>query len=222
MKPRFSWLCLLCFLSVFSPTAAAPKLRGKQKAKQTKQTKQTKLTKLWRADRVHSAIQFSTSHFGVYDLVGRFDRYDISMLTRKAPRGRLHNFLGAVITGRIFIKSVNMPSKRMMGSLKNPGYFHARKYPTAHFKGTIVKKIKARLYLLKGKLTIKGKTSAFTMKALFRGYSYPGEKDICGFKVTGLVDRHFFKVGGKHRLHSGFPVVGRMVKLVLHLRMEAR
>lgn len=190
-------------------------------SKQTTKKSSKLPPKRWVADKAHSALQFSTSHFGTYSLVGRFDSFAIEMFTRKAPKGTLQDFSGAVIRGKVFIKSVNMPNPKMMGSLKNKEYFNATKFPVATFQSYSMKRISPKLYDLVGKLTIKGKSTTFRMKAHFGGYSYPNEKDILGFKVVGHVDRHFFGVGGKHKLHSGFPLIGGKVKIVLHLRMEA-
>ena len=175
---------------------------------------QTYPTNKWVADIAHSSLRFSTSHFVVYDLVGRFDDFEIVMYTDE------RDFTDAVIEGTVKIGSANMPNPSMAGNIKGPDYLDVKQYPEATFKSTAIHKTGNDTYEITGDLTIKGMTMTISLNAQFGGYIWGGGG--CGFKVKGSIKRKDFGIGkGEPFEFEGIgPAIGFDVDFELNLRLE--
>ena len=55
---------------------------------------------------------------------------------------------------------------------------------------------------------------------IFNGYAYPGEKRICGFDVSGSINRTDFNIADDDKLHSGKAMHDEIINLKMSLRME--
>ena len=76
--------------------------------------------------------------------------------------------------------------------------FDVEKYPTISFKSTSITKLEGMKYKLVGNLTMKGVTKPATFNLTLNGMgkNQKTQKPIAGFKLTGVVKRTDFGIGG--------------------------
>ena len=215
-KPTLILLSLLTIVAVLSSAwlwgETTEAFRISDKKENT--LPQTYPAKKWVADLQHSSLRFSTSHFVVYDLIGRFDDFEVVMYSDEK------DFTDAMIEGKVKLASGNMPNPQMAVHIKGPDFFDAEQYPEATFKSTAINKTGDNIYEITGDLTIKGITKTITLNAVFGGYMWGGSG--CGFKVKGSINRKDFGIGKgePYEFEGKGPAIGFDVNFELNLRLE--
>ena len=165
-------------------------------------------------DKDHSSISFRTKHWEIVDLIGWFADFNIIMYSDK------EDFTDAVIYAEVFPNSIFMPNEKMMGSAQKSPYLDSENYSKMTFTSSQMKKMDAENYALTGMLKVNGISQQTTFNVKSNGFAYPGEKSICGFDVTGQINRHDFKIAGNAKLHSGKKMHDDIIYLHFALRME--
>lgn len=167
------------------------------------------------ADKAHSSISFRTKHWEIVDLIGWFDDFEVVMYADSS------DFTDAVIFARVNPLSAKMPESRMAGSIGESPYIDSENHKYMTFLSQQLKKTSENKYLLTGVMQMNGIEKETTFDVTFNGFAYPGEKSICGFDVTGKINRKDFKVaGGDDTIHSGRKVHDDIIHLRMSLRME--
>jgi polyisoprenoid-binding protein YceI len=163
------------------------------------------------ADRAHSSITFRASHWGIVDIVGWFEDFDIDV--EVAGTG----FSDAVVTANVRTASVRMPNAKMAGNLR--GMFDVAAYPHAIFKSTRVERADSVTYRITGDLTMKGVTVPVTWEAVFNGFGYPPGADP-GFTAKTVLNRLDFGIGDRE-VHgsNGELVVGEKIEVTCNVRL---
>ena len=75
-------------------------------------------------------------------------------------------------------------------------------------------------YMLYGTFQMNGIEMKEEFEVKFNGFSYPGEKSICGFNVEGSINRHEYGITDDPKLHSGKKIHDDEIHLFMSLRME--
>ncbi len=167
------------------------------------------------ADKAHSSISFRTKHWEIVDLIGWFSEFDVVMYADSA------DFTDAVIFAQVNPKSAQMPETRMAGTIQRAPYIDSENHEFMTFKSQELKKLRGNNYILTGVMQMNGLEKETTFDVVFNGFAYPGEKSICGFDVTGKINRKDFNVaGGDDTIHSGRKVHDDIIHLRMSLRME--
>jgi len=94
-------------------------------------------------------------------------------------------------SAKIQVSSINTGINKRDNHLKQEEYFHVEKYPTISFQSTSVSTTSANQLLVKGDITIKGKTIPIELQVSVKE---AGGKTQ--FTITGQLDRRDFGVGG--------------------------
>ena len=114
-----------------------------------------------------------------------------------------------------------MPQSRMAESVQEAPYIDSGNHAFMTFLSQQFKKVNGNQYLLTLILQMNGLEKEISFDVVFNGYTYPGEKSICGFDVTGKINRKDFDVaGGDDKLYSGRKVHDDIIYLRMSLRME--
>lgn len=166
------------------------------------------------ADQDHSSISFRTKHWDIVDIIGWFADFDVVMYADSI------DFIDAVVYAEVNPKSLRMPNLKMQGTAQKEPYLDSERFPQVTFMSQLLKKKGVHTYELMGEININGIKREINFDVLFNGYAYPGEKSICGFDVSGKIDRNDFHVGTNDKLHSGRKVHGDTIYLNMALRME--
>jgi len=167
-------------------------------------------------DTTHSSIQFSVRHWGIYDVIGRLESYEINVSYTK------DDFSDMTVEARFRPASINMPNKAMAHHVRTKGFefFDTQDYPEVLFKSTRIEMIRDSVYKLFGEMSIKDITNDFFFNVKFNGYTHPPTKTGPGFTITGKISRQDFNLGGSDLLPgNALPLIGNEVYLTSNVRL---
>jgi polyisoprenoid-binding protein YceI len=167
-------------------------------------------------DTTHSSIQFRVKHWGIYDVIGRLESYEIVVHYDR------EDFKDMVVEARISPVSINMPNQGMANHLKvdKLGFFEIEKYPTILFKSTKMEILSDSIFKLIGNMTIKEITKEMVLEMKLNGYAYPPNKSMPGFTVYGKFNRLDYKLGGTELLPgNGLPMIGNEIFITSNIRL---
>lgn len=105
------------------------------------------------ADKNHTRVGFSATHFGISHVEGRFKNIEASLKSVK------DDFSDAVIEMTADVASINTDVEMRDNDLKSKSWLDAGKYPKITFKSTAFKKLDDKNYKLYGNITIHGITN---------------------------------------------------------------
>jgi len=147
----------------------------------------------WNADPMHSKLAFSTTHHGISDIDGAFNKFTASATSSKA------DFSDAVFDLSVDVATINTFVEMRDKHLKSADFFDVEKFPTMTYKSTGIKKIADNKYQLTGDLTLRGITKPVTMDLWYRGtiVNPQSKASTAGFQLTGTIKRSDFGVGPK-------------------------
>jgi polyisoprenoid-binding protein YceI len=144
----------------------------------------------WDLDEAHAKLRFSITHFGISDVEGTFNT-----ITAKITATR-EDLSDAVVEFTADAKSVDTHNRMRDEHLRNADFFEVEKYPSITYTSTSFTKVGEGKYKVQGNLTLKGVTKPVDLDASVRYATNPmTQKQMAGFKVTGIVDRTQFSVG---------------------------
>ena len=141
----------------------------------------------------HSKLGFTITHFGIADVPGHFDKYDVTIKSSKA------DFSDAVVEMSADVSTINTRIAPRDKHLKSADFFDAEKFPVLTFKSTSIKKIADSKYELSGDLNMHGITKRVTIHMWHRGsiQKKEGDKLTAGLQFTTTLKRSDFDLGGK-------------------------
>lgn len=147
----------------------------------------------WKSDPYHSKLTFSTTHLGISDVAGLFNKFDASIITNK------NDFSDAIFELSVDVNSIDTEVEMRDNHLKSEDFFHVEKYPAMTYKSTSIKMTGKDRYKLTGNLTLHGITKEVEMDLWYRGTIENGNDKIptSGFQLTGTLNRSDFNIGSK-------------------------
>jgi polyisoprenoid-binding protein YceI len=161
----------------------------------------------WSLDRLHSQISFSVSHMVVAEAEGKFDSFDLTLMSDK------EDFTDGKLDVTIQTASVNTDNKDRDDHLRGADFFDAAKFPTITFKSKELKKVADKKYKLVGDFTMHGVTKPVEFDAKFGGIIKDNKGKLhAGFKVMGEINRQDFGVTWSRKLDAGGVAVGDIVE----------
>lgn len=148
---------------------------------------------VWKSDPMHSKLAFSTTHLGISDVDGVFDKFTATATASKA------DFSDAVFELQVDVSSIDTDIEMRDKHLRTADFFDVEKYPEMTFKSTGIKSNGANKYQLTGNLTFHGVTKPVTMDLWYRGTinDPKTKKSTAGFQLTGTIKRSEFGLGTK-------------------------
>lgn len=167
-------------------------------------------------DTTHSSIQFRVKHWGIYDVIGRFESYEIVVHYDR------EDFKDLVLEAHIRPESINLPNQGMADHLKADkyGFFEINKYPSILFKSTKMEIVSDSIFKLSGNMTIKEITKEMVLEMKLNGYAYPPNKSMPGFTVYGKFNRLDYNLGGTELLPgNGLPMIGNEIFITSNIRL---
>ncbi|MEO6949085.1 MAG: YceI family protein [Ginsengibacter sp.] len=144
-------------------------------------------------DPAHSKLGFTITHFGIADVPGHFDKYDVTVKSTKA------DFSDAVVEMTADVKTINTRIEPRDNHLRSADFFDVEKFPTMTFKSNSIRKIADNKYELNGHLTMHGITKPVTVNMWHRGsiQKKAGDKMTAGLQFTATIKRSDFNLGSK-------------------------
>ena len=138
----------------------------------------------WEGTQEESYLKFNIRNLGL-NVEGVFDSFTTTVDYDKNQPANSR------FSAKIQVNSINTGINKRDNHLKQEEYFHVEKYPTISFQSTSVSSQGANQLLVKGDLTIKGKTLPIELEV---EVSEAGGKTR--FSIKGQLDRRDFGVGG--------------------------
>ncbi len=144
-------------------------------------------------DPAHSKLGFTITHFGIADVPGHFDKFDVVVRTTKA------DFSDAVVEMQADVNSINTRIEPRDKHLRSADFFEVEKYPTMVFKSTSIRKVADNKYELSGDLSMRGITKPVKVHMWHRGsiQKKEGDKYTAGLQFTTTIKRSDFDLGTK-------------------------
>lgn len=157
----------------------------------------------WTVDKAHAKLGFSITHLMISDVEGNFKAYEATITSAK------DDFSDAVFDISADIAAINTDSEGRDKDLQGERFFDAAKFPKLTFKSTSFTKVEGNKYKLAGDLTMKGVTKPVELQVVINGPIDRRGKKVIGIKVSGIIKRTDFGVGG-----SGNAMVSEEVTLI--------
>lgn len=171
-------------------------------------------TTVWKADPVHSRVEFRVKHMVVSEVTGRFTAFE-AVLTQTGDE-----FTSGHIDASIQANSVNTDNAMRDRDLRSDNFFDAEKYPLITFKSTSIEKTGNNTYRIKGDLTIRGTTKPVDLDATYNGeVKDPMGNARRGFEAAVTIDRFDYGVKWDKTLDTGGLVAGKDVSITLLMEM---
>ncbi len=161
-------------------------------------------------DRAHSTILFKVDHMGFAKFVGRFNRFDASLVFD--PQHIENSSLEAVVD----MASVDVNNAKFERALNGRFWFDTENYPQAHFKTTTAELVDARNVRFQGELTFLGTTAPVELNVRVNGAANNllTGKYTLGFAANAVLSRSAFG------LDRYVPTVGDEVELEIHAEFQ--
>jgi polyisoprenoid-binding protein YceI len=151
----------------------------------------TTFAQKWSIDKSHAQVSFTITHLGISEVEGTFKSFDGSITSSK------EDFSDAIFEFTADIKGIDTNMEMRNGHLQGEQWFNTEKFPTLTFKSTSLTTVGPKKFKLNGNLTIKGVTKPVVLDMKLIGTTKGRDgKNIAGFKVTGVINRAQFGVGG--------------------------
>ena len=169
---------------------------------------------VWKADKVHSSVQFSVSHLVISEVVGKFKDFDATLTNEKS------DFTDGAISATVSTNSISTDNDQRDTHLKSDAFFNAEKFPTMSFKSTAITKVDDQHYSITGLLTIRDVTKSVTFDAVYKGTIVDAyKKTRSAWSAVTTINRFDYNLNWNALLEAGGAVVGKDVKITLTLEL---
>lgn len=171
----------------------------------------------WALDASHSSIQFNVTHLVVSEVTGKFNKFDVSVLSDKP------DFSDAKISFTAETNSIDTDNENRDKHLQSDDFFNAEKFPQIKFVGKTFKKGKGNKYTLTGDLTMRDVTKTVTLDVTYGGTVVdPWKNTKAGFKISGKISRKEFGLKWNTLTEAGGAVVGDEIELIGKLELAKK
>lgn len=167
----------------------------------------------WKADPVHSSIQFEVSHMTISTVTGKFTEFSCELESKK------NSFEGAKVEAKVKVESVSTENLTRDKHLKEDDFFNAKEFPQITFVSESFKKMEGDQYEVTGMLTIRDVSKKISFPATYTGMIKMGDRTISGFKANFTINRFDYKLKWDDTLDTGSLVVGEDVDVQLNLEL---
>ncbi|MFZ5972673.1 MAG: YceI family protein [Bacteroidota bacterium] len=168
----------------------------------------------WTVDKSHSKVGFSVTHMVVAEAEGKFDDFDITVVSKS------DDFNGADVEFTAKVASINTENENRDKHLKSDDFFSADKFPEIKFKGTLMKE--GGKYKLKGKFTMKDVTKDVEFDVTYGGTIDTGRGVKAGFKLVGTINRQDYGLKWANKLQDGSAVVSDEVGISCKIELNKK
>jgi len=150
----------------------------------------------WEIDAAHTAIKFGVRHFFT-PVDGRFEEFDVSLTWDR------ENPANSTVRVNIPVSSISTGNRKRDDHLRSGDFFEATAHPAITFESESVKAISDTELLVRGPLTIKGRTKIIEFPVTVLGVmdvapamrDMLGAEQIASFRASLSLDRRDFGVG---------------------------
>jgi polyisoprenoid-binding protein YceI len=169
-------------------------------------------TGAWRADLVHSSIEFSLRYMAVSTFRCHFGEWSAQLVVEEGRPAQL--------TGAVRSASVAVRDPQFAAHLTAAEFFDSDRYPELRFESTLLRRDGATVEL-EGLLTIKGHTLPITaIGTVSDPHDDPSGSAHMGLELETRIDRRQFGLEWNMALPKGGCALGNEVKLQVSLALR--
>lgn len=166
----------------------------------------------WTLDPTHSEISFSVRHLAISKVRGKFEKFDVTVVTGENP-------LDSTLVATVDVASVNTNQKDRDGHLQTSDFFKIDEFPTMEFRSTGVREDGDDLHI-DGELTLRGVTKPVTLTGEFGGIATDGfGQTKAGASATTKINRKDFGVSWNTALEGGGLTLGEEVTISIDVQV---
>jgi polyisoprenoid-binding protein YceI len=163
----------------------------------------------WKADPMHSEIQFKVKHLMITTVTGYFSSFDIEA---ESETEEFNSAKKVVFTADV--NSISTNNEQRDTHLKSADFFDAANHSELRFEATNYEQVSGNDYKLHGDLTIRGTTKPVTVNVEFGGIVVdPYGQTKAGFTVTGKINRKEFGLSWNAVTEAGSVVVSDEIRI---------
>ena len=147
----------------------------------------------WSIDPVWSALEFEVKKVGLIPIKGRVPGFSGTIQGGEQPS----------IEGAVDVSTITTFDETRDSHLQAPDFFDTQRYPELRFESSAVE-VQGDELVVKGDLTIKGRTKPVELKGSFLGSAVdPYGNDRIGLVLAGTIDRTDFGLNWNAPLPAG-------------------
>ena len=164
----------------------------------------------WQVDPVHSTVGFGIKHM-VSTFKGRFDDYDVSLVTADGKDPRL--------TGLVRVASVKTKVPDLTGHLQSADFFDAENNPELRFESREFR-VDGDEVVVAGDLTLRGVTKPVEGRGTFSFVEADmGGGERIGLELEAVVNRHDYGISWNADLPKGGKALADDVAINIHVEL---
>jgi len=168
----------------------------------------------WKLEPVHSEISFSVRHLAISKVRGKFETFDVTIVTAEDPKD-------TSIEATVDVSSVNTGQDARDNHLRSSDFFLVEEHPTMTFsaKGDEIV-IDGDDFTVNGHLTLRGVTQPVTLKGELGGViDDPYGNVRAGATASAKINRQDFGVSWNAALEAGGFTLGDDVTINLEIQV---
>jgi polyisoprenoid-binding protein YceI len=170
----------------------------------------------FKADKVHSSVVFSIRHMMVGKVEGRFNDFDVTIMTDTA------DITKSTAAAVIKTAGIDTDNEQRDTHLRSADFFDVQKFPDITFKSLAVKK-KDNNYLLWGTLSMHGVVKNIEIPFEILGHITDAQGNIrVGIEGKTTLDRKDYGLTWNKTLDQGGLAVGNEVEIKILLELVGK
>jgi polyisoprenoid-binding protein YceI len=168
----------------------------------------------WKIEPVHSEISFQVRHLAISKVRGKFENFDVTIVTAQDPRD-------TTIEASIDVSSVNTGQEARDNHLRSSDFFKVEEHPHILFSATGENiSYNGDDFTIVGNLTLRGVTLPVTLTGELGGViDDPYGNVRAGATATTKINRQDFGVSWNAALEAGGFTLGDDVTITLDLEV---
>lgn len=173
---------------------------------------------LWKNDELHSSIIFSIDHMGISKIYGRFDKFNIMLIT--PAYNKKNNFSNSSVKLIIDAGSINTQNSDRDNHLKTRDFLSTDIHSNIELNAILHESKKENVYDVVGTFYLNGVERKIKLKALYNGTinNINGET-VSMFKIKGKINRKHHNVIWNKILDNGGLLIGDMIDFEANIQM---
>ncbi len=171
-------------------------------------------TTVWKADKVHSNVNFTVTHLMISEISGNFKDFDVTV----SMNGE--DFKTADIQAVIKTTTVNTENEGRDKHIRSDDFFNADSFPNMTFKSEKIEQTGTDTYKIYGSLTIRNVTKPVVLDAKYKGKQEAWGITKLGFKATTTINRFDYDVKWDKKMDAGGFIVANNVDITLQMELN--
>jgi len=168
---------------------------------------------LWSIDPVHSTIVVTARHFGLSSIRGRFNEFAGTLQIARPVEQ-------STVAAEIKSASIDTANSMRDAHLRSADFLDVEQFPTISYRGTELRAVDSKQWLLDGELTLNGVTKPVPLQLSFLGVGQDGSGGTrAAFHASTDLRRDDFSINYSDVIKAGIAVVGTTLRVEIDVEV---